>query len=207
MLGPGPGFPLFPQLPLELREEIWRFCLPHRVRELDNPVAENVYHIAGVGPVPCKLQSTTRFNVCPPLISRVCCEARKVALETGMTMRFGEDAEPAQEDDWDASTLRRDVWHDPVRESVHLNWNEVYEVDFYSSGSPIGYLARHASQSSHTGSLMRDYMDPRFMSPHSEPSSPTTEEFLGRGRPRDLAAFKRCSRWLVVMHDVVVHST
>lgn len=33
----------FPRLPIELRLEIWRYCLPHRASEMDDPINWIVY--------------------------------------------------------------------------------------------------------------------------------------------------------------------
>ncbi|KAK4952421.1 hypothetical protein LTR10_009227 [Elasticomyces elasticus] len=123
MPSPESGFPLFPQLPLELREEIWRFCLPNRVHELDRPLAENVYDVDEDHPAPCHLQRTSLVNGYPPLISRVCRESRAVAHETGRFLPLDQQDRIVE-----------------ARDSVHLNWTRAYEVDFYyteGDGSPL----------------------------------------------------------------------
>ncbi|KAJ5323306.1 hypothetical protein N7476_001906 [Penicillium atrosanguineum] len=69
-------FPGFPDLPAELRLMIWSYSLPHRVVELDMSTQ-------AVGPpLPCGLTLTSTLNGLPPLISRVCREARAVALQS-----------------------------------------------------------------------------------------------------------------------------
>ncbi|CAD0081629.1 unnamed protein product, partial [Aureobasidium vineae] len=66
-------FSLFSRLPTELREEIWRCCLPHRVSEMDYPADFIVYgSFDDDDKVPCSLQSTSNNNGRPPLLTRVC---------------------------------------------------------------------------------------------------------------------------------------
>lgn len=105
----------FSELPPELREEIWRYCLPYRFRELDMPLADNVYWDQ---PQPCKLQDTSWKNSRPPLIYNACHEARAVACRAGSVQKPVYDLADA---DWYSATLIKEVWHDPLRESLHLN--------------------------------------------------------------------------------------
>ncbi|KAB5578284.1 hypothetical protein GE09DRAFT_1089174 [Coniochaeta sp. 2T2.1] len=70
----------FPNFPAELRLKIWRFCLPHRVAELDIPRyrffdEEDKENSGG-----CLLEFTTCANGAPPVLTRVCYESRIVAL-------------------------------------------------------------------------------------------------------------------------------
>jgi hypothetical protein len=44
---PATTFHLFPWLPIDLRFEIWRLCLPHRVCEKDQPYIGS-YSISGI---------------------------------------------------------------------------------------------------------------------------------------------------------------
>ena len=67
----------FPKLPPELREAIWRLCLPHQVCELDLPVVELVY-FEDAEDSPCTLADTSRVNLCPPMITQVCYEAARM---------------------------------------------------------------------------------------------------------------------------------
>jgi hypothetical protein len=74
-------FHSFPRLPIELREEIWRFCLPHRVSEMDYPIDWMVY--GSVDPkdkLPCSLRWTSICNARPSLLATVCRESRRVAV-------------------------------------------------------------------------------------------------------------------------------
>ena len=85
MSAPARVFHLFPQLPPELREEVWRYCLPYRVFELDHPAHFNVFEYPpeDENAVPCMLGITTVMNGRPPLICRVCRESRAVASKAG----------------------------------------------------------------------------------------------------------------------------
>lgn len=78
----------FPRLPLELREEIWRLCPPHRVhrvQEIDDPNARIVWEICGLeeDKISCGFYPTSRSNDRPPLLTRVCHESHSVACRTG----------------------------------------------------------------------------------------------------------------------------
>lgn len=90
-------FPQFPALPAEIRLEIWRLCLPHRIVEVDwpdpdwywvdgYPAADPLPNGSDV-PFPCQLKQTSWKHSAPPLIARVCHEARAVAFEAGAVRR------------------------------------------------------------------------------------------------------------------------
>ena len=90
----------FPQLPPELREEIWRYCLPYQARELDVRLADNVYWNE---PRPCQLQDTSLQNSHPPLLTRICRESRAVALKAGVLLT--DNTQPASADWYVATTI------------------------------------------------------------------------------------------------------
>lgn len=71
----GPEFRLFGSLPAELRIKIWKFCLPHRVAEINHP------RWLGQGKT-CKGGWTSKQNNKPPAIAYVNWEARHVALKS-----------------------------------------------------------------------------------------------------------------------------
>ncbi|KAK4938100.1 hypothetical protein LTR10_021421 [Elasticomyces elasticus] len=200
------SFHYFPQLPPELRDEIWRYCLPQRIRELDIPLAENVYDLK-LGQeqiLPCQLQNTTSINGRSPLIQRVCRESRAVANETGSHPTRSDEGSIAGTEIWNSSTVRDDVWRDPTRESVHLNWSRVYEVDFWSDGpgSPIEFLAWHVTRLGGVGSFMAECIS----SSYGPQWSPGDWSFChDRNRKKDFAALQTHPRWLVVMQVIVVH--
>lgn len=71
----GPEFHMFSSLPAELRIKIWKFCLPHRVVEINHP------RWLGQGKK-CKGDWTSKQNNKPPAIAYVNWEARHVALKS-----------------------------------------------------------------------------------------------------------------------------
>ena len=123
------GFPRFPDLPTELRLEIWSFCLPgRRVFELDSPLTD--YHVvfpAGGGAYPRNLSWPRRGQT--PVISHVCREAREVAFkchacvtgEKGQTDDHGVPYPPWRE--WSTTVP---TWFRKGFDVVHLNWTECY---------------------------------------------------------------------------------
>jgi len=177
-----PTFHCFSRLPLELREQIWRYCLPYRIRELDVPVADNLYWGQ---PQPCQLQRTSSSNSQPPLIARVCYESRKVAHETGVFVPGYTDAASA---DWYTDTAIYTTWQDPLRESLHLNWARVYEADFHYRGDPLEHLVRLGQGVTGNISLTGEYL------------------FQTVTKAQDLQLLKRRASWSVVVRTIIVHS-
>ncbi|KAK5720382.1 hypothetical protein LTR17_015019 [Elasticomyces elasticus] len=200
-----PSFHLFLELPLELRQEIWRYCLPHRVRELDTPLAQNVfepeYEYGSL--LPCDLQGTTFANGLPPVLTRVCLESRKVARETGALQL------PASNETtdlvWEADTLRKQEWEDRARDSVHLHWTYIYRADFESSGRPLDYLVRRAASVAAGGSFMAKYMDSKFDWAGEAARVSEIEKSLEPEILRDLEALRKLPSLQVVVRVVVVH--
>lgn len=137
-------FHRFPDLPLELRLIIWRYCLPHRIVELDTSI-----HAIG-DPFPCGLTMTSHINGNPPFIARVCRESRAVALRSRSIISEGELPEETQ---W-ASVTQIALPIDPSRDLVHLNW-EPGSPEFHCRGSSLFYLAWYAARVARGGSLMR----------------------------------------------------
>lgn len=143
-------FPRFGDLPLELREAIWRECLPHRIVELDTPQARRALkavHDDEVLPI-CDMSHTTKANSVPPLISRVCHEARAVTFEQGQLLSDpGNDHETSM-----LFTSLSGQWFDPARDIVYLNFTIHYDnpqggIDAVR-GFPMPYflkLAGHAA--------------------------------------------------------------
>ncbi len=111
-------FTLFPRLPPELRRSIWRMCLPHRVIEIDYPV--DTYRFSY-----CNRRKTSDWNFRAPIISMVCHESRKIALEgartlPGITYRvFGENGTR-----YEALPPR---WFRPDFDIVHTNYDRRLE--------------------------------------------------------------------------------
>ncbi|QKX54591.1 uncharacterized protein TRUGW13939_01679 [Talaromyces rugulosus] len=191
----GSAFHLFPKLPAELRLEIWRFCLPQRICEKDQPFYEIVFNIIDYKiPSPCLLYQTTEVNGRPPVITRVCAESRAVALETGSFFEFFHNTDKMvkprpPEAQWSSDTSINTAWFDHTRDSIHLNWHPTYEADFMTEGSPLKSLAWDASQAVGGGSIFMKY----FQTVHAPKS--------------DLIDFlKQLPTWMVVMRVVVIHT-
>ncbi|THX93107.1 hypothetical protein D6D08_02221 [Aureobasidium pullulans] len=148
------NFHPFPRLPLELREEIWRLCLPYRVSEREDP-------------------NDCRSNKRPPLLARVCRESRRVASATGKWMPFLVwrndvcSSEIPCEADWKTGkVIDHGNWQDTSRDSAHMNWTPSYDVDFgpQIDGHPLTTIAQeakllngHALQQQLLLSMQREY--------------------------------------------------
>ena len=151
------SFHCFPQLPKELRRLIWRECLPRRVLELDRPRPDVIFQDLPKelrGTVHCELVSTTGHNSIPPLITRVCFEAREVAFETGRLIDFRHL--------WDGSNVNIcgtgppmfSSWFDPGRDAIHLNWDPVYEAEWMTTcEDPIPVLLSLGAKAARGASL------------------------------------------------------
>jgi hypothetical protein len=205
-------FHCFGRLPLELREEIWRYCLPFRVCEMDFPVDEIVFDLPGDDePPPCTLSDTTRANSCPPLICRVCRESRSVAFRAAnIPTGFAQDR--PRNAQWVSTTSTRRTWQDFTRGSPHLNWTPIYEMQYQSSGSPLHSLAWAALHMSGTGSLMVEHLDPDFGDPNTylDTTYDASEPYMTRLRSpitnKDLEALEQLPHCLVIMRTIVIHS-
>jgi hypothetical protein len=213
------NFHPFPRLPLELREGIWRLCLPYRVYEMDEVNAAMVYDVLEPEEdnIPCWLYSTSKSNVRPPFITRVCRESRRVACATGKwvsrlrwrrgTGSFGRPHEA----DWNTgNVIDRGFWQDASRDSVLLNWTSLYDIDFgpIMDGHPLTSLAQEAKRLNGSASFMLDAMtvDIGEGEPYDEPISDWFESIpLGKGKQEDLAALKLLPEWMVVVRVVVIH--
>ncbi|KAH8820703.1 hypothetical protein F5884DRAFT_58522 [Xylogone sp. PMI_703] len=106
-------FPLFPNLPLELRRTIWRLCLPRRIVEIDWPDNRT-------GLIRCDMRRGSRLNTRYPIITRVCRESRTIAFENGHIMEKDRDPRTAS---WQPWSFFPDRWFDPTTDIIHMNWN------------------------------------------------------------------------------------
>ena len=205
-------FHLFPRLPLELREEIWRLCLPHRVFEVDDPIPYVIYDYDG--PYPCSLGLTSKSNVRPPLLTRVCRESRRVASVTGKwipSLQWRSDAwsvtEPCEADWKTGKAVDRGLWEDTARDSAHLSWDPNCDIDFgpvNPEGHPLTTLAEEAKPLSGTPSFMLEAMrDSWERDPASSWFRPTGSPFSQR--EQNLTALKLQPEWLVVVKVIVIH--
>lgn len=160
----------------ELREAIWRRCLPDRVCEIDVPASELIYCDNDSRP-PCNLHYTSTQNELPPLITKICHESRTVAFRAGkQAARTSEHYRSTQhwEDIWYSWTVsttrdsRMNDWKDRVPSMVHMYWTSLYRADYdhglnssrdRSKSDPILWLADNAARySSGRASIMLDQL-------------------------------------------------
>jgi hypothetical protein len=208
----------FPRLPTELREEIWRFCLPHRVYEMDDPVAFVIYEAFKLGvKTPCSLMSTSRSNVRPPLLARVCRESRRVAFATEkwvsmLEWRGADSSDEPREADWNTgNVIDRGCWEDASRDSAHMNWTPGYDIEYgpMMDEHPLTSLAQEAKRLNGSASFMlecilnEDTFEPE---PYDEPIlRPLEGEPIDQCKQEDLTALKLLGEWMVVVRVVVIH--
>lgn len=133
----GCTFRPFPRLLKELREAIWRECLPDRVCEIDRAASELIYY-DNEPEAPCRLSHTSILNEVPPTITRICQESRAVAFRAGKeAARANEIHNSTYNNDtkysWAVSTMRTSMmneWRDRVPSMVHMYWTPVYRADY-----------------------------------------------------------------------------
>lgn len=209
----------FPHLPLEIREQIWRLCLPHRVYELDHPIERFVYEVLEEEDdnIPCWLGKTSRSNVRPPLLTRVCRESRRVASATGRWVsclewcRGAWSVDGPHDADWKTgNAIDHGSWQDASRDIVHLNWTSFYDTDFVPSldGHPLTLLAQEAKRLNGSASFMLNEMLVNIgeEEPYDKPLSRWFESKpLREGRQEDLAALKLLPEWMVIVRVLVIH--
>ncbi|ROV99764.1 hypothetical protein VSDG_03099 [Cytospora chrysosperma] len=131
----------FANLPAELRDAIWEQCLPFRVVEVEQPrsdyqTTEEDLDCEEDAPAWCdwRLSNTKQWaakSCCPPIISRVCREARRVAMRNG---------------GWLKLSWYLPVWLDPARDILHLPWSPFSAGwdDSYNLGLIGRFLTCHA---------------------------------------------------------------
>lgn len=182
----------FLRLPIEIRIEIWRFCLPHRVCEMDDPIGWIVYDAdEWDATLPCYFCSTSVNNGRAPLLTRVCRESRAVAFESG---NWAELIYPYRGPDAvNDGAIERGYWADPLRDSAHLNWTVGYRADFGCpiNGQPMLALGQEAKDRNGSASLMLDYL--------------ISTSFRDYSKQEDLAVLMLLPEWLVVMRVIVIH--
>lgn len=169
-------FHCFPDLPAELRLMIWRYCLPHRIVELDDPQDHTP------GPFPCGLNLTTYLNGRPPLIARVCRESRDVALRSRSIISEEGMPEEARWDSWTHLTVPP---IDPSRDMVHINW-EPGSAEYFDEGSSAYHLIWYATQVARGGSLMMRNL--RFL------------------EWNEFDALSQLPSWMVVTRVIIIHA-
>lgn len=215
-------FHLFPRLPLELREEIWRLCLPHRVHrvhEIDDPNARIVWELYGLeeDKIPCWFYPPSRSDDRPPLLTRVCRESRRVACRTGEWMPllvWRDDVcsfEIPCEADWKTGkVIDHGHWVDASR-AAHMNWTPHYDIDFGDMmvGHPLTTLAEEAKHLNGTASFMLECIMTTWIGepePYDEPILYPLEGIpISQRQQEDLVALEILPKWLVVVRVVVIH--
>nr|OQO24050.1 hypothetical protein B0A51_05020 [Rachicladosporium sp. CCFEE 5018] len=207
----------FARLPLELREQIWRYCLPHRICEIDVPEAAFVFGVEEETPAPCELYQTTNDNGLPPVIWSVCREARRIAQETGQVANFA--VRRPVDARWSSTTAVGSHWEDTERDSPHMNWNVIYSASFQSHGLPLRALAWDALHLSGRASLTYQFLsscprpypgeiNPLYAEPPSLMSVDEQTEYRQaerRAKLADTRALRHLQDWRVIMRTVVVH--
>jgi hypothetical protein len=205
----------FPRLPTELREEIWSFCLPHRVSEMDEPVSWMVYDAFWRSKVelPCSLRSTSISNARPPLLATVCRESRRVVLRSGNWSSVLEEASgdrPPEAERVSKTLADDDYWQDPLRDSAHLNWTKDYEpyLDLPTDGHPLHSLVWEAKLVNRSASIMLGYMSDNLIERWPFDTLNYVLQTLPESRHeehQDLAALRKLPEWLVVVKVIVIH--
>lgn len=154
-------FHRLPDLPRELRDKIWRQCLPHRVVEIDLPDLEwyledasrQSYPDVAQRQRPCELWPTSTRNRAPPVITRVCHESRKVAFETAQLASLDHHSSLS------SLTDGRPMWIDVARDTLHLHWHAFLSEPVRKFGA--GPLQLYVAMGSrfHTASICADLLD------------------------------------------------
>ncbi|OIW29991.1 hypothetical protein CONLIGDRAFT_354403 [Coniochaeta ligniaria NRRL 30616] len=143
-------FALFPKLPTELRFEIWRLCLPHRVLEVDYPVDACPLDFRKSSQLLGTHHEVIHHNMRLPVIARVSRESRQVVFETWTKLALASQYTDALSfsNGWNA---QQEPWFDRIRTSfVHLGWTLTspgYEPLFTSDA--MYHLQWAAAQTDH----------------------------------------------------------
>lgn len=196
--------------------------------ELDQPVAKLVYEyldgFEGQNPdafPPCSLLATTDANRKPPVMSRICHESRKVALETGhMPIDLDTTRYRRLHDVFYSATIfKHRTWEDHVNGLYHVHWTEAYDTYIAAtSGGPLDSLTREASRFSGRASLMMETFDMAYQYPNLSDDSESSEDEevleqrqevarlpLDSEKQHVLDCLGELSAVLVVMRIIVVH--
>lgn len=116
---------------------IWKFCIPRRVVELEVPVKDVLPRTN------CDFIWTNRHMSSPPLITRICRESRKVALENGGPLQDYPEVVQT-EFNWKAI----DAWFSPKYDIVAWYWRPEQQVAYGLEvvGDPLSYFVQNALQ-------------------------------------------------------------
>lgn len=195
-------FPRFRDLPTELRLQIWSHCIPGpRVVEMDFPVSDQ--HLTLPAGSHRALWSSPAGRV--PLMSRVCREARSVALNHVQYLTT--DEELTDEDSTECPHYYESDWRvdAPVRlrkgfDIVHLNWHYGYErVDMCNPPqypwATFQWLVNQAAAASVSADLLLPF-DPERRNPYNRSTG-----FSGE----DMKYFDPHRLYYVVLGMVEIH--
>lgn len=192
----GDTFSRFSDLSPELREEIWRLCLPHRIQELgsaDTSIAFDNDSQSSQGTPPCRLTDPSFMNGVFPVISQVSRGSRAIALKAATASGLLSDLPY----NWENGL----AYKDKTRISPHLNWTALDAMDYYSLTDPMQHLSEEATRTSGQASLMVQYF--RYGWEFHE--FPMLDQ-----RHRDNAAvateLRKLSEYLMVVQTIVIHS-
>lgn len=168
------GFHRFPELPRELRDEIWRRCLPHRVVEVDLPDQQylkwcfedrygNSYpDLNNQSQRSCELWLTSRRNHSLPTIARVCRESRHIAFEAADFAFINHNSSSSTLTDGCRS------WVDFTRDTIHLHWHTFLSELAPSLGAGPRQHRLGLTAQFHSASICADLLDSVYQNTRRE---------------------------------------
>jgi hypothetical protein len=188
------AFAYFPRLPLELRLQIWRLCLPSRVVEVDQMPDD---HFAGFKK--CWLFETSEKNNRPPVLSQVCSESRQLACKTGGLATLDPKHLPELTSSW---PMHECLWFDPTADIMHLNYDGRLWCNSrfnYMGGTLKHFLSRLPQDSgAPKASIMADLMFP---------FDPLADWDLGSAIRWNPNPLKQRRSYLAVVEVIILHVT
>ncbi|KND86422.1 hypothetical protein TOPH_08952 [Tolypocladium ophioglossoides CBS 100239] len=114
-------FPQFPDLPAEIRQSIWFYCLPNRVAQKDGPLFLDFV----MEEQKCWSPRASCQNASPPLIASVCRESRHVASRWGRILPPKHHYNLAS------------IWVQPRLDVLHINWIPAYDAYASAPAEPL----------------------------------------------------------------------
>ncbi|KAJ9137345.1 hypothetical protein NKR19_g8264 [Coniochaeta hoffmannii] len=196
------AFSRFPQLPTEIRLEIWRLCLPRRVVELGYQVDETVFD---PGELPWWYRTNhkiTDYNTRVPVIARVCRESRQVVFETWTELSLREPDDPAYwSEGWGVCP---EPWFDRIRtDCIHNPWYCVRDIESPCQGDPIRNLLWAAAKTHH----IRVSISMDFLLEHAAyaRADERNRKMWTRREPADL--MRQSPEWTVVLPGSIIVTT
>lgn len=109
------------------------------------------------GTAGCTLDGATCRNSAPPIIMRVCFEAREVAFETGYLINFRSLWDCCSANARGTGATLHSCWFDPARDAIHLHWDPLYEVEWQTTcEDPIPVLISLGAKAARGASVTWD---------------------------------------------------